>query len=173
MRGVGPASNFPRDLPTARVAIFLCPAALFFTPPPHTFSFTKWLSILISFHIHFFSFFLVYIPPPRRTGATRPERSGSSPYQNIHNSLAACNDSGGCLIGGGGSPILSKMPLVPAPPPGSTGAGADVPTRRHTHRISAAKQRENDDSTGSSNGSVKNAGSPCTSLRHLMPHRSV
>lgn len=31
------------------------------------------------------------------SGANKSVKSGSSPYQNIHNSLAAVNDKGGCI----------------------------------------------------------------------------
>lgn len=86
------------------------------------------------------------------SGTTKSVRSGSSPYQKIHSSLAAVNESGGCTL-------ASLLILA---------------TRRHTHRMSAARHREYDRSTGSSNGSLDALGRSFeTSFRHLIPHRSV
>lgn len=105
------------------------------------------------------------------SGATRSLRSGSSPYQKIHSSLAAVNDSGGCVT-------------APLPPDTdifrsnrfaeASGSCLGAATRRHTHRISAARHRAYELRTGSSSGSpVASGRSPRPSLRHLMPQRSV
>lgn len=105
------------------------------------------------------------LPRASSSGDTRFVKSGSSPYQNIHNSLAECKDNGG-LTGpeGCGNNWSNKTALL---------CGCcDAPTRLHTHKISPAKHREKLDSTGSSIGSGENP-SPHTSLRHLMPHKSV
>lgn len=106
-----------------------------------------------------------HLPTASNSGETRFVKSGSSPYQKIHNSLAECNDNGGWTGPAGCGNIGSKRP------PPADGC-CDVPTRRHTQRISPAKHLEKLESTGSSIGSGENP-SPQTSLRHLMPHRSV
>ncbi|KAG8288487.1 hypothetical protein J6590_016610 [Homalodisca vitripennis] len=107
---------------------------------------------------------LGYSPVASSSWLTMPERSGSSPYQKIQSSLAAASDSGGCWgpAGGCGSPSGSNMSRCPG----------WLLTRRHTHRMSPARHREKDESTGSSRGSRPSA-SPHTSLRHLIPHSSV
>jgi len=63
-----------------------------------------------------------------------------------------------------------------APPGIGGGGGRGACTLRHTHRMSAARHLEKDDSTGSSSGSDDDAYgtlSVYSSLRHLMPHKSV
>lgn len=61
------------------------------------------------------------------SGATSSPRSGSSPYQKIHNSLDAAKLKGGGWEGGGG--------------PKSNMSEARVETRLQTHKMSAAKHR--------------------------------
>jgi len=109
------------------------------------------------------------------SGDTKPERSGSSPYQKIHSSLAAVRESGGGA--GEGAIPRSKIPA-----PGADALAAAEPelagvaaTRRQTQRMSPAKHREKLDSTGSSKGVPPKppATSPHTSFRHLMPQREV
>lgn len=112
------------------------------------------------------------------SGDTRPERSGSSPYQKIQSSLAAVRESGGGA--GEGAMPRSKMPapgaeaaaLAAAAGPAVAGVAA---TRRHTHRMSPAKHREKLDNTGSSRGVPPNppATSPHTSFLHFIPQRDV
>lgn len=98
------------------------------------------------------------------SGTTRSDRSGSSPCQNIHSSLAAVKESDGCTI----KPLLAMSKRPPL------GSFLTLATRRHTHRMSAARQREYDRSTGSSSGSLVAFGrSFTTNLRHLIPHKSV
>lgn len=63
--------------------------------------------------------------------------------------------------------------LSKSPPLRSADGGAAVATLRHTQRISAARHRENEERIGSSDGSGVKPVSPCTNLRHFMPHRSV
>jgi len=111
------------------------------------------------------------------SGDTRPERSGSSPYQKIQSSLAAVRESGGGA--GEGAMPRSKMPAPGAEVAVAAAAGPEVAgvaaTRRHTHRMSPAKHREKLDSTGSSRGVPPKppATSPHTSFLHLMPQRDV
>lgn len=111
-----------------------------------------------------------YSPGEISSGATNSLRSGSSPYQKIQSSLAAWSDSGGCCNGGGG-----PMSNIPPPEPGGA-----LATRRQTHNISLAMQREYERKTGSSSGSpfvpppsMPPPPSPHTSLRHFIPHKSV
>lgn len=105
---------------------------------------------------------LLHSPGVRSSMATSSLRSGSSPYQKIHNSLAAAKLRGGGCVGGGG-PRSNKL----------AACGAD--TLRQTQRMSAAKQRAQLRSTGSSRGSplLPPPLSHHTSLRHLMPESSV
>lgn len=117
----------------------------------------------------------IHSPQAINSGDTRPERSGSSPYQKIQSSLAAVRESGGGA--GEGAMPRSKMPA-----PGAEEAAAAGPevagvaaTRRHTHNISPAKHREKLDSTGSSRGVPPKppVTSPHTSFLHLIPQRDV
>lgn len=106
-----------------------------------------------------------YLPVASSSWLTMPPRSGSSPYQKIQSSLAAASESGG-WAGGAGC----------GRPSGSNSGGCEgALTRRHTHRMSPARQREYEDSTGSSRGSTPGPPSDSlhTSLRHLIPHSSV
>lgn len=119
-----------------------------------------------------------YSPQVMSSGDTRPERSGSSPYQKIQSSLAAVRESGGGA--GEGAMPRSKMPAPGAEAAAvAAAAGPEVAgvaaTRRHTHRMSPAKHREKLDSTGSSRGVPPKppATSPHTSFLHLMPQRDV
>ena len=117
------------------------------------------------------------LPQAMSSGDTRPLRSGSSPYQNIHSSFAACNESGGGA-GDGAIAFMSKMLFEAA-----AAAAAAWPcdwawealTRRQTQRMSPARQREKLASTGSSRRVPPKppATSPHTSFRHFIPHRSV
>lgn len=107
-----------------------------------------------------------HLPVVISSGVTRSPRSGSSPYQNIQSSLAAARlRGGGCA--GADSPKSYRL----------AGCGAD--TRRHTHKISAARQRAQLRSTGSSSGSQPPPIPPPppvshhTSLRHFIPESSV
>lgn len=115
---------------------------------------------------------LLYSPPDFcNSGATRLLRSGSSPYQKIHSSLAAVNDSGGCVT----APLPPDTDMFRSNRLAeASGSCLGAATRRHTHRMSAARQRAYELRTGSSSGSPLASGrSPRPSLRHLMPHRSV
>lgn len=138
--------------PASRTRNFVCPRAL---PARYT----------------------VYSPQAMSSGDTRPERSGSSPYQKIQSSLAALRESGGGA--GEGAMPRSKMPAPGAEAAAAAAAGpleAGVPaTRRHTHKMSPARHREKLDSTGSSRGVPPNppATSPQTSFLHLIPQRDV
>lgn len=107
-----------------------------------------------------------YIPQRLSSDETRPDKSGSSPYQKIHNSLAAVNDNGG----GAGDGAISENP----PAPIRLDDGIDA-TRRHTQSISPAKQREKLDNIGSSRGVLPRppVTSPHTIFRHFIPQRSV
>lgn len=118
----------------------------------------------------------IHLPQAMSSGDTKPDRSGSSPYQKIQSSLAAVTESGGGA--GEGAIPRSKMllpgaeALVAATGPEEAGVAA---TRRHTHRMSPARHREKLDSTGSSRGVPPNPPdtSPHTSFLHLIPQRSV
>lgn len=68
----------------------------------------------------------IILPVIFSSGATNSFKSGSSPYQKIHNSLALAR------LRGGGSKASGVGRADPEHPK----------TRRHTHRISAAKHRE-------------------------------
>lgn len=104
------------------------------------------------------------------SGETSSDKSGSSPYQNIHNSFAALRDSGGCVT----VPILGPVKLISYIFPEGSGSGFGAATLRHTQSMSTARHLEYDRRTGSSRGSPDAFGrSPCTNLRHLMPQRSV
>lgn len=111
-------------------------------------------------------------PQAISSGDTRPDKSGSSPYQKIQSSLAAVNDNGG----GAGDGAIPKSKIPPAPPPPLVTLFDGVAaTRRQTHNISPARHREKLDSTGSSSGVPPNPPtiSPQTSFRHFIPQRSV
>lgn len=114
-----------------------------------------------------------YLPHAMSSGETRPERSGSSPYQKIQSSLAAVRERGGGA--GEGAMFISNMP----DPVAEAAAGPEVDgvaaTRRHTHKMSPARHREKLESTGSSRGVPPKppATSPHTSFLHLIPQRSV
>lgn len=128
------------------------------------------------------------------------ERSGSSPYQKIHSSLLECSDrvefgsvaAGGADDDAGGimgrcccccwkpppmaAACIGSMPKRLPPPGTGGGGGRGACTLRHTHSMSAARHLENEDNTGSSSGSdddAYEAFSVYSSLRHLMPHKSV
>lgn len=100
------------------------------------------------------------------SGETRPDKSGSSPYQNIQSSLAADSDRGG----GAGEGAIPMSNIAPVP----VAAGVAA-TRRHTQSMSLARHREKLDNTGSSRGVPTDppAISPHTNFRHFIPHRSV
>lgn len=139
---------------------------------------------------------MLHLPEASRSCVTRPDRSGSSPYQKIHSSLLECSDRAAVGSGGGGAgwggnswggggwrwkpppraacigssalrKALAEVGIAEA------GGGRGACTRRHTHRMSAARHLENDAKTGSSRGSVEYDVSVHSNLRHLMPHRSV
>lgn len=69
------------------------------------------------------------------SGETKSVRSGSSPYQNIHNSLAAVSESGGWMTEVTPTWLMSNMPI----PPVWSSSFLCCDTRRHTQRISLAK----------------------------------
>lgn len=88
-----------------------------------------------------------HLPSPPRdfssSGSTRSVRSGSSPYQKIHSSLAAVSDKGGWMTE---PAVLISYTF------GSCSAGLGAATRRHTHRMSTSRHFEYERSTGSSSG---------------------
>lgn len=104
-----------------------------------------------------------YLPHAMSSGETRPERSGSSPYQKIQSSLAAVRERGGGA--GEGAMFISNMP----DPVAEAAAGPEVDgvaaTRRHTHKMSPARHREKLESTGS----ILERGAPETAS-HFAPH---
>lgn len=141
------------------------------------------------------------LPEMSWSRATRLERSGSSPYQKIHSSLLECSDrvefgsvtAGGADEDAGGiigrccccccwkpppmaAACIGSMPKRLPPPGTGGGGGRGACTLRHTHNMSAARHLEKEDRTGSSRGSdddAYEAFSVYSSLRHLMPHKSV
>lgn len=84
------------------------------------------------------------------SGATRSEKSGSSPYQKIHNSFAAVNDNGGCVTVDGNADKSKKFV--------GSGSGFGAATRCHTHKIPTARHFEYEHNTGSSKGSDEASG---------------
>lgn len=72
------------------------------------------------------NYFIYYLPGVLSSGDKRTLRSGSSPYQKIQSSLDVERLRGG----GGGDGPGSNISAV-----------RGVETRRHTHSISAARQR--------------------------------
>lgn len=116
---------------------------------------------------------LHYSPHAMSSGDTRPERSGSSPYQKIQSSLAAVRERGGGA--GEGAMPRSKMPAPVAEAVAGPEVAGVAATRRHTQRMSPARHREKLDNTGSSRGVPPKspATSPHTSFFHLIPQRSV
>lgn len=92
---------------------------------------------------------ILYLPDDSNSGETSSDKSGSSPYQKIHNSLAAARLSGGCCtlceadvtVGCNDVSESNKPPPAPLLADGG-GGGGGVATRRQTHKMSLARQRE-------------------------------
>lgn len=123
-----------------------------------------------------------YSPPLESSGATRLERSGSSPYQKTQSSLADWRRE----VLGHCPPLLFWEEVSSNVSREAVWGGGLRQDRRHTHSTSAERQRAYEVSTGSSRGSRRlgplerpppntPAPPPLSHVytRHLIPHKSV